>query len=162
MVKSSFKRCKCQDPLPSHPSSLLRASEVAQLFFLLIVVGELFPPQTAGGAQPSELEKGNLAVLLNSFPVTSPSSPMGPSPAPLPVPRPGQVLSGLRCPVPDAWSQSGGTVSGEAPPHRLPRQHVSVPGGAGEAGEAGEWEQGRGAWDTHTHTHTQPPAFLYI
>uniref|UniRef100_A0A8D0UQ15 Complement C1r subcomponent like n=1 Tax=Sus scrofa TaxID=9823 RepID=A0A8D0UQ15_PIG len=128
MVKSSFKRCKCQEPLPSHPSSLLRASEVAQLFFLLIVVGELFPPQTAGGAQPSELEKGNLAALLNSFPVTSPSSPMGPSPAPLPVPRPGQVLSGLRCPVPDAWSQSGGTVSGEAPPHRLPRQHITASG----------------------------------
>ena len=31
-----------------------------------------------------------------------------------------------------------GTVSGEASLHPLPRQHVSVPGGAGETGEAEE------------------------
>ena len=116
-----------------------------ELFFFCFGVGELFLNQTAGGAQSRELEKrelrritqlisSNFSLLLHrAF-----SSPTSCSLARAKSSQDSDVgfqMPGLRV---------VGTVSGEASLHPLPRQHVSVPGGAGEAeetGAAGEAEE---------------------
>lgn len=124
------------------------------------MVGELFLSQTAGGTQTRKLEKGNQGELLNSFPVTSPSSPQGPLQPHFLFHGLGQVLSSPRCPVPDACSQSGGTISGEAPTPQAAqaRCECAVERSGGEE-EGGEREGGPGAY-VHAHTHTRTQSQL--